>query len=328
MGSNLYDRQGLADFYRFARRALSEEDPEGLLRRGSEFALRKMVGATYSITGKQSRGTPIYEEEWDALVILDACRYDVMKEVADDFSWIDRSDLEEFTSLGSASTEWMRKNFGEDFDREKGDTLMVTGNGFAGEYLDEEDFQHVEKVWEYGWDEDLGTVMPGAVTEKAIRLSRQMDWDRMIIHYMQPHHPFVTDPDLGEGISQNNMDHGPFSDHVWGKLQRGEVEREEVWERYRENLELVLEYVEVLKHNIDADPMVISADHGNSFGRLNKNELGITNHPEGIATDALREVPWLGISAEDEGTVEFGSGEMPETPTSVEDQLEILGYID
>jgi len=39
-------------------------------------------------------GTPIYEREWDVLVVLDACRLDLMEGVADEYEFIERVDSE------------------------------------------------------------------------------------------------------------------------------------------------------------------------------------------------------------------------------------------
>jgi len=37
-------------------------------------------------------GTNIYERDWDALVVLDACRVDILREVADEYEFIDEVD--------------------------------------------------------------------------------------------------------------------------------------------------------------------------------------------------------------------------------------------
>ena len=42
------------------------------------------LGIWYTITSRWPLGTHVYNEDWDLLVILDACRVDVLEEVAND----------------------------------------------------------------------------------------------------------------------------------------------------------------------------------------------------------------------------------------------------
>jgi hypothetical protein len=46
----------------------------------------------------------------------------------------------------------------------------------------------------------------------------------------------------------------------------GDGDEEEIWESYIENLRYVLDHVEVLLENVDAEEVAISADHGNAKG--------------------------------------------------------------
>ncbi|TKX67638.1 hypothetical protein [Halorubrum sp. GN11GM_10-3_MGM] len=52
-------------------------------------------------------GVPVVEKDWDNLIILDACRYDLFQEVSE----VD-GELSPAVSLGSSTGEFMRKNFG------------------------------------------------------------------------------------------------------------------------------------------------------------------------------------------------------------------------
>jgi len=68
---------------------------------------------------------------------------------------------------------------------------MVTGNTWTDRYLDATAFAALDEVWKYAWDDDLGTVPAAAVTDRAVALARERDPERLVVHYMQPHHPFV-----------------------------------------------------------------------------------------------------------------------------------------
>jgi hypothetical protein len=125
--------------------------------------------------------------------------------------------------------------------------------------LTTEDFLTVEEVWRDGWDEDHGTVLPRTVTDRAIAIDRELDPDRLIVHYMQPHQPFIGETAKATGDTW-------VDGSCWRDLLRGEASEEEARRAYRENLSVVLDDVELLFKNIDADPAVISADHGNAFG--------------------------------------------------------------
>ncbi|WP_152419375.1 hypothetical protein [Halobiforma nitratireducens] len=66
-------------------------------------------------------GVDVMDKDWDNLILLDACRHDVFKEV-NDIS----GDLQSVVSKGSTSYEFMKENFS---GKELHDTVYVTGNG-------------------------------------------------------------------------------------------------------------------------------------------------------------------------------------------------------
>jgi hypothetical protein len=255
-------------------------------------------------------GTRVYDREWDLLIVLDACRFDLMREVVDEYEYL--TSLEAFHSAGSSSSEWMERNFTEEHRVAIGRTVHVTGNPNSADSVPVRDFLRFDEVWQYAWDEDLGTIHPDPLTDRAIALHREHDPERMIVHYMQPHHPFVRQP-LGEGFGATDP---------WDLLQRGEVDRETIWAAYRENLRYVLDRLPTLLRNVDARNAVITADHGNLLG-----EYGFYAHPAKVAVSELRRVPWCRTTARDEGTYDptLTPGTEAESDV-VERRLEDLGY--
>lgn len=271
-------------------------------------------------------GEPIYESDWDVLVVLDACRADLMAEVESEYEFID---FDTTQSVGSCSPEWMEKNFVEEYADEIRRTAYITGNPYSATRLDPADFSLFDEVWKYAWEESIETVPPDPLTDRTINVARDGDHDRIIVHYMQPHHPFVPSP-MGDGISPETGERTSFEglEDVWTRLQRGELTREEVWEGYRENLEYVLESVERLVENVDGT-VVITADHGNALG-----EYHMYGHPIFAPVWPLKDVPWCEYAATDsreyapDGSVEeLREAQFAGADSAREEKLAALGYL-
>lgn len=300
-------------------KTVREDGVSDFARRAVDFAYKRGLGEVHDFTGKADEGEIIWDRDWDLLVVLDACRYDtfeeVSEEVEEDFDFLD-GDLEKIRSSGSHSREWIGKNFGQETP-EDADPKIVDGNYFYTRLgLDEE--LNTEEAWKYAREQDSGAVLPGPLTDIAVRRGRQEDPDRMVVHYMQPHHPFLGRPEFGDYQEPGAASKKRKS--VWDNLMLGEVSEEDVREAYRENLEIVFEDVETFLNNYDAEKAVVTADHGNSFG-----EKGIYGHPWKISMDALREVPWYVTSAEDSG--EYRPEEPEARKGSVEEGLKAMGYL-
>lgn len=266
------------------------------------------------------QGDNIYEDDWDVLLILDACRVDLLREVTGEYPFLDI--IETRRSVGSASAEWMDNTFTAKRRDAVANTIYVTGNPFSNDHASSEDFAAVDEVWRNGWDEEAETIRPRPLTNQAIAQWRsQADADRMIVHYMQPHYPFIGSSIAGTGLSLENWGETFDSRNVWELLRDGEIEHDALWDAYRENLRTVLDDVEFLLETIDADTVVITADHGNAIG-----EYGVYGHPAGICLSALRDVPWVTMSAEQVREYEPETTNESPTNENVSDRLEALGY--
>ncbi|HET7325006.1 MAG TPA: hypothetical protein VFJ06_11805 [Halococcus sp.] len=268
-------------------------------------------------------GRPIYEPNWDVLVILDACRADLMEEIADEYSFV--TDIGRFRSRGSKTPDWMARNFTADYAEEMAQTAYIAGNPFSRR-LDGAEFAVLDEVWQYAWDESVRTIPARPVTDRAIDTWRRRDEygaEQMIIHYMQPHGPFVAAPELGGDLTKAE-EFGRGRGTLWDQAGYT-IPRERVWWAYRENLRHVLDDLEVLLENLDADRVVISADHGNAVG-----EFGMWGHPDDVLLPCLRQVPWVETSATDEQTYEPSLEQSHEDAASTDDavraRLRDLGY--
>lgn len=313
----------------------------GLREGGVEAAKAFWTGVLCHVGRYWNYGTPIFDREWDVLVVLDACRPDVLGEVASDYDYLPH-DIPATYSAGSCSPEWMRKNFQPQYQDVLDRTAYVTANPFSGRY-DASQFGLLDEVWRDEWSDDYKTIPPGAVTDHAIAAGRRHDNDRLIVHYMQPHEPYpelaVEHPEwftVGDGDDAEEGDGGDadvsgerlrYCEQDWGlwdRLRHGEIARDDLWRMYRDTLRWVLDDgVTPLLRNLDAEDVVVTADHGEAFG-----ERGIYAHPEYIPAPVVKRVPWVRTSATDteRRDPDVAVGTAGRTCGNVADRLQALGY--
>ena len=320
-------REWLAD-----ARAVMDDDVAGGLQLGAYYLY---VGLWLTLSTRLRPATPAFEREWDLLVVLDACRTDALAAVADEYDFL--ADRGTAWSPGSTSGEWVASTFDRAYADEIARTAYVTANPHSKAVLRDRllppqyvpapatwpDWDPVapaevgllDEVWADARADRLGVVPPSTVTDRAVAAARETDHDRLVVHYMQPHAPYVADAVDGEDpLSETCAE--PFA-----ALRRGDADREAVWDRYLDNLRLALDEVADLLENVDAERAVVTADHGEAFG-----EWGFYEHPVGCPLPAVKRVPWVETTATDRGTrdpspVADGSGD-----PDVAEHLRDLGY--
>lgn len=268
-------------------------------------------------------GTHVAEEDWDNLIILDACRFDMFNE-QNNLS----GDLQRRRSLGSESWEFLRENFAGE---EHHDTVHVTANPHATK-LPDKTFHAVVDLLEDGWDPDQRTVLPETMVASTQQAADQFPDKRLLIHFMQPHFPFIGDAGRRlehSGIEQTSAkDNGDSKRHVWGSLRHGRISKSQVWKAYRENLEIVLPHVETLLQSLSGKS-VVTADHGNLLGeRTYPLPVRGYGHPRGLDVPQLRTVPWLVVEGKERRSI---VAEPPIDKDSTDEQvieqrLKDLGY--
>lgn len=273
-------------------------------------------------------GIDILDEDWDNLFILDACRTDLFEEVIESTP-ID-GDLSTRYSAGSGSVEFLKSNFqGEDCR----DTVYVTANPFVQTEIDTP-FHAVEHVWTDKWDDGLGTVRPETMAEAATAYAEKYPNKRLIVHFMQPHYPFIGDETVDSADlsilrskAQDEDTENQGGNDVWARLSNNEVSEDAVWEAYRSNLELVLQSVTDLVDEIGG-LSVITSDHGNALGeRAWPIPVEIYGHPNGVHIDSLRVVPWFECPSASRREIIAGKeGESSDVDEDIDERLEALGY--
>jgi hypothetical protein len=313
------------------------------IRRATDESMRALVRGACRRAGAHI-GTPIWRRgDWDVLIILDACRHDLWTETALEYN-LPRGGSGVWSNA-SCSIDWITRNFNQ-HPNETADVGYLSANPFAdhdadhaqsADLRDNESLAHFRPLYETEWSEintdpPIETVPPARVTDHAIdawRRCHEHGIDRMVVHYMQPHEPYIARPkwsyqDPKDNPVLKNLVTGdyPAGSSPWqAMVSSGEVTPAEFWPVYQDNLRWVLDDVtERLIRNLDANTVVISSDHGNGLG-----EWGEWHHPPGGITPAVRKVPWVEVPARDtksvDPIVERQAG------ASVDEQLTALGYL-
>lgn len=224
----------------------------------------------FSSIRPSKNGIKVLNQDWDYLIVLDACRYDYFVKC----NKIEGT-LYKVNSCGSCTEEWIYNNFSNEYCD---DIVYINANPLVSSILKKTfryiPFYRIEDVWKDKWNESLGTVLPHDVTDSALLCLKKYPQKRMIIHYMQPHEPFIIDPKLKRLRFINTRD-----EQVNKRIRKG----------YTGNLVLVLDEVEKLLNYLEGK-IVITSDHGDMFGKY-----FISGHPIGVYFKELINIPWLSI---------------------------------
>ncbi|MFC6838450.1 hypothetical protein [Halomarina ordinaria] len=289
------------------------DNPTLFIEETNRIAHRRLNRWSYN-----ERGVDVFAEDWDNLVVLDACRYDIFAE-----QHYLPGRLESRVSRGSGTWEFLQGNFA---GRSLEDVVYVTASPMLHRNEDELDtrLHAIVNVWqEEGWDETYRTVLPETTTEYAVRAAEEYPNKRILVHYLQPHYPF---------LGPTGQEHFPLDSlAIWHEVKAGtlDVPDEILWRAFRENLDVVLPYVEDLLETLEGRS-VVTADHGQVIGErcypIPVREYG---HPLGIYMDELVRVPWL---VHDNGDRRVITSDPPAEVEEdidyavVTDRLEQLGY--
>ncbi|WP_440764672.1 hypothetical protein [Natronorubrum sp. DTA7] len=275
----------------------------------------------------EADGIDMMAADWDNLLILDGCRYD-MFDLQSDLE----GSLSEKRSPGADSWEFMETNFE---GQELHDTVYVTANPHVYE-LEDNVFHDVVDLLDRAWDEESRTVRPEDVVREAVAAHERYPDKRLIVHFMQPHFPFIGP--TGQQFSHMGLEHHLDDDdrssapNPWFALIHDQdIDIETVVAAYRENLDLVLPHVETLLESLGGKS-VVTADHGNLIGERGfPVPIRLYGHPRGLHIEELLTVPWLEVEGTERRRVTaeppVDSGAVDNTDDVVEDRLNALGYV-
>ena len=132
----------------------------------------------------------VMEEDWDYLIVLDACRYDYFSKLYKNYL---NGELEKVISPSSWTPDWCKVSFKDKYD----DVIYISANPYINSKVEikgfnaKNHFYKIIDVWNEGWSEELGSIHPNEVN-KAVKTVRDKYPDkRLIIHYLQPHEPYL-----------------------------------------------------------------------------------------------------------------------------------------
>lgn len=264
-------------------------------------------------------GIDIFDQDWDNLIILDACRYDIFAEIAEL-----PGELEAKYSRGSATYNFIRANFA---NRQALDTVYVGANSWFlklkeeinAEVHDFVDLQYSDEDVDWA-HEELLAVTPETVTEAAIEADEKYPNKRLIIHYIQPHHPFIGSIGRENFVQQSSS--------LIDVVKASDASDELLWQAYKENLEIVLPEVKNLLDTL-LGKTVVTADHGEMLGdRHDYIPVRDYGHHKGIFNDATVKIPWLINETNDRKRIVSDPpvGNSSINMESVDEQLRNLGY--
>lgn len=147
------------------------------------------------------------EEDWKFLIVLDACRYDYFSETYRDFF---NGKLEKRISPGCSTVEWLQNSF-QDYYSE---VIYISGNPFINSKIRvagfdaKRHFYKVVDVWRFGWDDKIGTVPPEVINKTTLKYYLKYPEKRFIVHYLQPHAPYLSAKFQIKGYPKPNFKNG------------------------------------------------------------------------------------------------------------------------
>ena len=272
----------------------------------------------YEVDGKK---IDILKEKWDFLLLLDACRFDYFKDVVREF--FKDGVLKKAISPATWTIEWLNKVFGEKYYE---DIIYISPHPFINSqkrvcyrqwdgdlrcFDGKKHFFKVVDVWRHETLKYVKTPIHPILVNRAFHKTYiKYPNKRYILHYIQPHRPYVTIKD------ELNPEEYSFSTRVFNTflspIQTWELRRflnrppssalEECYRKegkkgiikvYKNEIRLVLERIKMLTEAISGDWLIIS-DHGErltNFWRWNSLSHG------GRPDKDVIEVPWFEIKS-------------------------------
>lgn len=272
------------------------------------------------------------EQEEFAIIILDACRYDVFSNVYEEFL---EGELSKVWSSGRWTKEYAQNTWEGNNNLTYINTAPVISDFYfskQGDDLNPENFfEELIPVWETHWDPTTYTVPAEKVTDTALSLSSRPENTRLVAHYMQPHLPYVGDEKLNIWKSETNPkdrignnEKNP-TDVLIDAIESDNISTTDIEKAYISNLEYVLLEVCRLIQNLDC-PIVVTSDHGENLG-----ENGRYFHEHNTLHTRL--IPWLVVDSnvneiENENTATNDQENVSEDigEDVVQNRLKHLGY--
>lgn len=246
----------------------------------------------------------ILEFDWDILIILDICWFDIFKEISKNII-PETNKIKKMIRPAIQTVEWLNKTFNGNyypdiiyvssnpFINSKGIKVKQGGYGFNAKPR----FKKIIDVWDTSWNPNISTVHPIDVNKAAnVSLDLRKKY-KHIIHYMQPHSPYIYYGGLKSHLHpiqniQKNSDPA-YEFKLFSKISRKFLSQEMIWKigktlgreptwdigkiwlqygregivkGYREDLKLALFHIKKLIDLFPNRKIIITSDHGERLG--------------------------------------------------------------
>lgn len=271
-----------------------------------------IVGPIHTGLATWQGTTDVMSQDWDTLIVLDGCRADAFESILQ----TDRFDsYTHMNSPGSTTPEWASRTFNAEYP----DTVYVSGNPLVAKHAGG-CFHDLIDLSDSAFDTSLGTVHPDDVYQAALTAYETYPNKRLIVHFMQPHHPFIAD-------RENPLHPTTFTEYAnpWEAYRHDAVTGNVLWNGYTQNLEFAASYAFRVATDIPGKA-VITADHGNLMGEhLPVIPIRAYGHPPRVIHDHLRRVPW-GELDDERRTITPGTTSQTSVTDNVDQKLRQLGY--
>jgi len=216
------------------------------------------------------------------VIILDACRHDVLASVL--------KELKTYTpKISKISFKISPSRFTSEFLRENLDffdlnTIYVTANPWVDKILKNK--KRVFKIipaWKYKWSSKLNAVPPKDLYLETAKVLKKYPKKRFVVHFIQPHHPFIMLKEV-EKI---------YKIPLWQLVEMNIISSEMGRWGYFHNVRYVIGYAIRLAYLLPGD-VIITADHGDGMGEKLSPllPLRIYGHP-GASIEPIVKVPWI-----------------------------------
>jgi len=298
----------------------SEAFAKGVLRPYIAFKQRQVRN---KYPAQQTLLDELRDQDRYCLLVFDAGRYDYLAPLLSDYY---TGEVQPSFSAARDTFEWITKAWQGGYE----DVTYISGMVPVSDEMPDFDMMNFQRLydginpgdnigyihplWKEHWDRHVATVPPEEITDYAMDY---LDQDKLVVHYNQPHSPYIGTPKLlGHTDSENAMPKKgrPNDEPIWHRVRAGEVSDAYLRMAYWANAKRA---IEACKPLVKArDRVIATSDHGEALGEWDGYAHDRAPHPK------RRVVPWQPIKGVDEQNRESNNNATP----GVNDKLEALGY--
>ena len=248
---------------------------------------------------KLTPGTDIFTQNWKFLIILDACRPDSFLRVAKKLKL--KGNFKTIISKGSTTGSFVRNSI---VNRKMKDVVYINANPSVNKVFDKlspSNFHAFYNLWLTHWNDNLKTVHPKHVIEETLKIIPKHKNKRFIIHFLQPHMPFLTLKNKNIYAKRKACLYKKYFIYKAGFFTFVPeplyllLSRAQFFYHYTKSLEITLSLIKskLLPKLKKLGKVVITSDHSELFGERFLF-FKIYGHVD-VPSPKLRRVPWFEV---------------------------------